>query len=163
MRENLPFPATVAETLPGTAPTVSPGTVAAPGGRTAAKYPHRRVFVLASWRSAYAWIEAAYPAGLDAARAELTAAFPELAANIDRLEQAAQQAASTFENEATATLDAFQAALSAWERAVLDGLAALDSARSSALCIDCGAEVATVKTGLGQRVCSRCLREGATP
>ena len=31
------------------------------------------------------------------------------------------------ENEATATADAFQAALRAWERAALDGLAALAS------------------------------------
>jgi hypothetical protein len=125
--------------------------------------PHWRVFVLASWRSAHAWIERACPSGLDAARPDLTAKFPELAANIDHLERAAQQAATTFESEPAATPDAFSKALRVWEATALDGLAALDNARSSQLCIDCGAEVATVKTGLGQRVCTRCLREGATP
>ncbi|MGB8297375.1 MAG: hypothetical protein WCG85_18260 [Polyangia bacterium] len=130
---------------------------------TVAVLPHRRAYVLTAWRSAHAWIEAAYPSGLDAARAELAAAFPELAQNCDRLERAAQQAANLYENEPAASPDAFTSALRAWERAVLDGLAALDSARSGELCIDCGAEVATVKTGLGQRVCARCLREGVTP
>jgi hypothetical protein len=125
--------------------------------------PHRRAYVLTAWRSAHAWIERSYPSGLDAARPGLTAKFPELAQNCDRLELAAQQAASMYESEPTATPAAFLAAVAKWERAVLDSFAALDNARSSALCIDCGAEVATVKTGLGQRVCSRCLREGATP
>ena len=157
-----PVAATQAGTLPGTAPTVSTTSQGRGDGHSAAKFPHRRVFVLASWRAAHAWIETAYPGGLDAARPDLTAKVPELVANINRLEQAAESEATTYENEPAASPDAFQAALGKWEAATLDGLAALDSARSSALCIDCGAEVATVKTGLGQRVCSRCLREGAT-
>jgi hypothetical protein len=163
MREDPPIPATQAEALLGTAPPVSLASEAGSLAHTRPKFPHRRALTEASWRAAHAWIETAYPGGLDAARPELTAKFPELAQNCDRLEQAAQQAASMFESEPTATPDAFQAALRAWEAATLDGLAALDNARSSALCIDCGAEVATVKTGLGQRVCSRCLREGARP
>jgi hypothetical protein len=89
--------------------------------------------------------------------------FPELVANINALELAVQVEASTYQNTANVDPGAFQVALAQWEAAVLDGLAALANARSSQLCIDCGAEVATVKTGLGQRVCSRCLREGATP
>jgi hypothetical protein len=91
-----------------------------------AKFPHRRVFVLTAWRSAHAWITLAYPGGLDSARAELEILFPELAANIDHLERAAQQAATTFESEPAATPDAFTRALAAWERAAMDALAALD-------------------------------------
>ena len=163
MRENLPFSASEAPTLPAGLPSVSTASKGSGPAHSVPKYPHRRVYVLASWRAAHAWIEAAYPSGLDAARPELTAAFPELAANIDALELAAQQAANLYENEPAASPDAFTSALRAWERTVLDGLAALDSARSGELCIDCGAEIATVKTGLGQRVCARCLREGATP
>jgi hypothetical protein len=77
-------------------------------GHSAAKFPHRRVFVLASWRAARSWISLAYPVDLDAALVELKAKLPELVANVDRLEQAA---------------------LREWERAATDALAALDCAR----------------------------------
>jgi hypothetical protein len=80
----------------------------------------------AAWRSARSWLGVAYPGPLDAARPELVAAFPELVANVDALELAAQQEASTYQNEPNATPGAFQAALRAWERAVLDALAALE-------------------------------------
>jgi hypothetical protein len=123
----------------------------------------RRAEVLAAHRAAHQRIEAVYPTGTDSARAKLEATFPDMVAIADRAEQAAERAAVSYQDGATACPDAFTRALASWERAVLDGLAALDNARSSALCIDCGAEVATTKTGLGQRVCSRCLREGATP
>jgi hypothetical protein len=127
------------------------------------KTPHRRAYVLTAFESAHQRIEAAFPAGMDSARAELEILFPDTLRDIDRAEAAAQQAAGAYADGTTATPAALLAAVAKWERAVLDGFAVLDSARSSALCIDCGAEVATVKTGLGQRVCSRCLREGATP
>jgi hypothetical protein len=127
-----PFPATVAETLPGPLPTVSPTSEGCGLAHSRPKYPHRRVFVLASWRSAHAWISAAYPSGLDAARPDLTAEFPELAANIDALELAAQQEASTYQNEPNATPSAFQAALARWERAFMDGLQALAYAQPAA-------------------------------
>jgi hypothetical protein len=125
---DLPFPATQADTLPGTAPTVSPASEAGGLAHTRPKFPHRRVFVLASWQSANAWIEAAYPGGLDTARTELTAAFPELVANIDHLERAAEREATAYENTPAATPDAFSKALRAWEAAVLDALAALNHA-----------------------------------
>jgi len=127
MRENCPFPATQAETLPAAAPTVSPATAAARGGQSAAKYPHRRVFVDASWRSARAWIERAYPSGLDAARPELMAKFPELVANVDHLRETAEAEAAHYEAEPAATPELFQAALRQWEAAVLDACAALAS------------------------------------
>ena len=128
------------------------------------KTPHRRAYVLTAFESAHQRIEATYPAGMDNARAGLAAMFPDLVANIDRAEQAAQQAVTAYVDGATASPDAFTRTLATWEQAVLDGFAALDSARSSALCIDCACEsVDTVVSGLGQRVCSRCLREGATP
>ncbi|MGA7741188.1 MAG: hypothetical protein WBP56_14490 [Polyangia bacterium] len=127
MRENCPFPATQANALPAAVPTVSPPSPRGVAGHSVAKYPHRRVFVDASWRSARAWIERAYPSGLDAARPELVTAYPELAANVDRLELAAHQAANVFENTPEATGDAFQVALRTWEAAVLDACAALAS------------------------------------
>ena len=124
----------------------------------------RRAEVLAAYRAAYQRIEAAYPTGTDSARAELEATFPDLVAIADRAGQAAERAAVSYQDGATASPDAFTRALAAWERAVLDGFAALDSARSSRLCVDCGREaVVTVLTGLGQRVCSRCLRKEAAP
>ena len=125
--------------------------------------PHRHAYVVTAFESAHQRIEAAFPGGTDDARAELAAMFPDTLRDIDRAEAAAQLAASAYADGTTATPAAFLAAVAKWEASVLDGFAALDNARSSALCIDCGAEVATTKTGLGQRVCSRCLREGATP
>jgi hypothetical protein len=94
-----------------------------------AKYHHRRVIVDASWRAARAWISAAHPTGLDAARPELVVKFPALAENIDALELVAQRKASTYENEPNATPSAFQAHLARWEAAALDGLAALNHAQ----------------------------------
>jgi hypothetical protein len=140
---------------------------ASDGGRHsragAFKTPHRRAYVLTAFESAHQRIEAAFPGGTDNARAELAAMFPDTLRDIDRAEQAALQAAGAYADGTTATPAAFMAAVAKWKRAVLDGFAALDNARSSALCIDCGAEVTTtIKTGLGQRVCTRCLREGAT-
>ncbi|MGB8293884.1 MAG: hypothetical protein WCG85_00505 [Polyangia bacterium] len=140
---------------------------ASDGGRHnragAFRTPHRRAYILTCYQAAHERLEATYPSGTDNARAELASMFPELAANCDHLEQAAQREATAYENEATASPDAFTAALRKWEAATLDGLAALDNARSSQLCIDCACEsVDTVVSGLGQRVCSRCLREGAT-
>lgn len=129
MRENCPFPATQADTLPAPAPTVSSPARRGVAGHSAAKFPHRRVFVLASWRAARSWISLAYPVDLDAALVELKAKLPELVANVDRLEQAALREASTYENEPAASPDAFQAALREWERAATDALAALDCAR----------------------------------
>ena len=159
-----PFPATQADTLPAAVPTVSAASEAGGLAHTRPKFPHRRVFVLTAFESAHQRIEAASPAGMDSARAELEILFPDTLRDIDRAEAAAQQAASAYADSSTATPAAFLAAVAKWERAVLDSFAALDNARSSALCIDCGAEVTTtIKTGLGQRVCSRCLREGATP
>ena len=90
-----------------------------------AAYPHRRLIVESSWRAARSWISLAYPSGLDAARPELVAAFPELVANVDALELAAQQEASTYQNEPNATPGAFQAHLAQWQAAVLDACAAL--------------------------------------
>jgi len=124
-----PFAATVAETLPGPLPTVSPTSEGCGLAHSRPKYPHRRVFVLASWRAARSWISLAYPVDLDAALVELKAKLPELVANVDRLEQAALREASTYENEPAASPDAFQAALREWERAATDALAALDCAR----------------------------------
>ena len=44
--------ATVAEALPGGQPTASPASEARASGHTPAKFPHRRVFVEATWRAA---------------------------------------------------------------------------------------------------------------
>ena len=126
---SVPFSASEAPTLPAGLPSVSTASKGSGPAHSVPKYPHRRVYVLASWRAAHAWIEADYPSGLYAARPDLTAKFPELVANIDRLEQAAQRETSTFENEATASPDAFTAALRKWERAAMDALAALDCTR----------------------------------
>ena len=128
-----------------------------------AAYPHRAAYVATAWRSARVWVGVAFPTDLDAALTELKAAYPALAENVERLRRVAEAEATHYEAAPAATPELFTAALAAWERACMDGLAALDSARSGELCIDCGAEIATVKTGLGQRVCARCLREGATP
>ena len=126
MRENTPFPATVAEALPGPVSTVTPGMAAARGGQTAAVLPHRRANVEAQWRQARAWISLAYPrTNLDTAAAELGRRFPALAENIARLKQIADAEATHFEAEPGAGPDAFQAAVKAWEAGVLDGLAAL--------------------------------------
>jgi len=163
MRENLPFAAAVPDALPAAVPTARAATVAAPGGCTAAILPHRAAYVATAWRSARVWVGVAFPTDLDAALTELKAAYPALAENVERLRRVAEAEATHYEAEPAATPELFTAALAAWERACMDGLAALDSARSGELCIDCGAEIATVKTGLGQRVCARCLREGATP
>ena len=142
-----PFAAAQADTLPGTPPTVSTDDEGCSIGHSAAYLSHRRADTAAMWRAARSWISLAYPAGLDVARAELVAKFPDLAANVARLEQAAH-----------GNRGRLRARPGCVGTGVLDGLAALDNVRSRALCIDCGAEVATVKTGLGQRVCSRRLR-----
>ena len=126
MRENLPFAAAVPDALPAAVPTARAATVAAPGGCTAAILPHRAAYVAPAWRSARVWVGVAFPTDLDAALTELKAAYPALAENIARLEHVAQQEASTYQNEPNATPGAFQAALRAWERAVLDALAALE-------------------------------------
>jgi hypothetical protein len=94
MREDLPFAVPEAPTLPGSPPSVSTAIEGRGLAHSAPNLPHRRAHTLTAWRSARAWIEAAYPSGLDAARPELAAKFPELLASIDRLEQAAQQAAN---------------------------------------------------------------------
>jgi hypothetical protein len=75
------------------------------------------------------WVGVAFPTDLDAALTELKAAYPALAENIARLEHVAQQGALHFESEPGAGPDAFTAALRAWERACLDGLAALEHAQ----------------------------------
>ena len=93
------------------------------------KYPHRLAIVESSWRAARAWISLAYPSGLDAARPELTAKFPELVANIARLALVAQRKASAYLDEPNASPSAFQAALARWQAAALDGLAALNHAQ----------------------------------
>ncbi|MGB8298799.1 MAG: hypothetical protein WCG85_25505 [Polyangia bacterium] len=129
---NVPSCASEALALPAGSPSESTAIEGRCPAHSAPKFPHRRVFVLASWRSAHAWIEHAYPSGLDAARPDLTAKFPELVANIDHLEQAAEREATTFENVATASPDAFTAALRKWEAATLDGLAALNHAQLEA-------------------------------
>jgi hypothetical protein len=160
MREDLPFAVPEALALPGDSPTVSTASEERGLAHSGHNLPHRRAYVLAAYRAAHQRIESAFPSGADSARAELEATFPDLIVIIDRAERAAQSTAIAYQDGATASPDAFTSALASWERAVLDALTALDSARSSELCIDCGAEVATVKTGLGQRVCGRCLREG---
>ena len=96
------------------------------------KFPHRHHDTEATWRAARSWLTLAFPAGLDVARVELQARFPDLAQNIAFLEQAAEREASTFENTADADMSAFLAALGTWEKATLDGLAALDHARLEA-------------------------------
>lgn len=57
-----------------------------------------------------------------------------------------------------------EARLMVWERAVLDALAELDTERSRALCLDCGAaNVATVAPGLtGARICACCAGEASS-
>ena len=129
MRENLPFPATVAEALPGPAPTVSSPARRGVAGHSAAILPHRRAYVLTAWRQVRAWIGVSLPGPLDIALDTLRAQFPALAENIARLEHVAQQEALHFEAEPAATPELFQAALRQWEAAVLDGLAALNHAR----------------------------------
>ena len=42
----------MAEALPGGQPTASPASEARASGHTPAKFPHRRVFVEATWRAA---------------------------------------------------------------------------------------------------------------
>ena len=89
-----PFAAAQADTLPGTPPTVSTDDEGCSIGHSAAYLSHRRADTAAMWRAARSWISLAYPAGLDVARAELVAKFPDLAANVARLEQAAQREAT---------------------------------------------------------------------
>jgi hypothetical protein len=101
-------------------------------GHTAAIFPHRAAYVATAWRSARTWIGVAYPRDLDRALVELKAAFPLLAENMARLEHVAQQEALHFESEPGAGPDAFTAALREWERATLDGLAALDHSQLEA-------------------------------
>ena len=96
------------------------------------KFPHRHHDTEATWRAARSWLTLAFPAGLDVARVELQARFPDLAQNIARLELAAEREATTFENTADATMQPFLGALGAWERSVLDALAALAHAKESA-------------------------------
>ena len=126
-----PVPATVADTLPAQAQGSTARASTATGGacQSAAnppRFPHRRVFVDSSWRAARAWIGVAYPTvKLEAALSDLQARFPALAANIARLEAAAQSEATTYQNEPTTAARSFQAAIHEWETAVLDGLAAL--------------------------------------
>ena len=132
MRENLPFAATQADTLPAPAPTVSSPAQRGVAGHSVAKYPHRAAYVATAWRSARSWIGVAYPGPPDIALDTLRAQFPALAENVARLEHVAQQEALHFESEPGAGPDAFTAALRAWERACLDGLAALEHAQPEA-------------------------------
>jgi hypothetical protein len=60
MRENLPFPATMAETLPGPAPTVSPDTVAARGGHSAANLPQVAGKEPCATCGTTAWVDAVF-------------------------------------------------------------------------------------------------------
>jgi hypothetical protein len=124
---DLPFPAAVAETLPGTVPTVSTPAPRGVAGHTAAILPHRAAYVATAWRQARAWIGVAYPPDLDSALTELRAKFPALAANVEHLRRVAEAEAAHFEAEPAATPELFQAALRQWEAATLDGLAALAS------------------------------------
>lgn len=120
----------------------------------------RKGEVLVAYRAAYERLAVAY--GEDRDRlAEVAATFPDLAELIAQAEKAAEVAAVAYQ-EGGGSLAGFASALAAWERVVLDGLAALDNARSGRLCSDCGAEApVTLVTGLGQRICSRCARTDA--
>ncbi len=90
------------------------------------RFPHRAANVAATWRAAKSWIGLAWPRiALDSVPALLLARFPELAENVTRLEQAARDEASTFENTVDADMSAFLAALGRWEKAMLDALSAL--------------------------------------
>jgi hypothetical protein len=135
MRENCPFPAAAPDALPGTAPTVSTASEAARAGHTPANLPrfsHRQATVDAAWRQARAWIGVAYPGPLDTALDTLQARFPALAENVEHLRWVAEQEGVHYEAEPAATPELFQAALSQWEAACLDGLAALAHAKENA-------------------------------
>jgi hypothetical protein len=60
MRENLPSAATIAEALPGPAPTVSPGAVTARGGQSAANRTQREACATCSSTT---WVEAHFVNG----------------------------------------------------------------------------------------------------
>ena len=102
-----------------------------------------------------------YPDAEDEGLPEIERQLQDLYAVIERLEWEVDTAAVAY-HRGSGSLQRFLSALAAWERGIVDGVAALAVIRSGKLCTDCGAESpVTVLTTLGQRICSACSRSDA--
>ncbi len=121
----------------------------------------RKLEILAEFAAAYDRVGRTYPDADDAGLAEVARQFPDLFTGVEKLEFEADAAAGAY-RDGHGSLQGYVFALAAWERGVLDAVAALANVRSGRLCNDCGSETpVTVMTGLAQRICSTCARADA--
>ena len=116
---------------------------------------------MTAFSSAYDRLGKDYPQSEDEGLPEVGCQAADLFAVVERLEWEVDSAAVAY-LRGSGSLQRFLSAMTAWERGVVDGVAALAGMRSGKLCTDCGAETpVTVLTTLGQRICSACVRADA--
>jgi hypothetical protein len=121
----------------------------------------RKAEIMAEFSSACERLGKHYPDAEDEGLPEIERQLQDLYAVIERLEWEVDTAAVAY-HRGSGSLQRFLSALAAWERGIVDGVAALAVIRSGKLCTDCGAESpVTVLTTLGQRICSACSRSDA--
>ena len=121
----------------------------------------RQAEIMAALWSACDRIGKNYPRAEDEGLPEIERQLPDLYAVLERLEWEVDTAAVAY-RRGSGSLQRFLSALAAWERGILDAVAALAGIRSGKLCTDCGAESpVTLVTTLGQRFCSTCARANA--